>query len=46
MYGVSFADPVAYGVGMGLMFLTAIVAAWLPARKAAGVDPMTALRCE
>jgi ABC-type antimicrobial peptide transport system permease subunit len=39
-------DPVILAAGTLVLALTATIAASLPARRAAGVDPMTALRCE
>jgi predicted permease len=39
-------DPVILLVGVGVMVVVAGVACLIPARNAAGVDPMTALRCE
>ena len=43
---VSFADPVALVAGPLVMIACALVASWLPARRAARIDPMKALREE
>ena len=46
LYGVSIADPTAYGAGIAIILLVAALAAFLPARRAASVDPARALRNE
>src|SRR6185436_13174314 len=43
---VSFADPIALVAGPLVMIACALVASWLPARRAARIDPMKALREE
>ena len=44
--GVSATDPPTYVFVSMLLALSGIGAAWVPARRAARVDPMTALRCD
>jgi putative ABC transport system permease protein len=39
-------DPVVFGGISAAVVLVALVASWIPARRAAGVDPMEALRDE
>ena len=46
LYGVSGADPVAIGAAGAVLLLAALLASWVPARRAARVDPMVALRME
>jgi putative ABC transport system permease protein len=46
LFQVSALDPVALAVACVVMTLVGIVAAWIPASRAAGVDPMTVLRDE
>jgi len=46
IYGVSPADPLTFVSVAGLVLLVALVASYFPARRAAGADPMRALRSE
>lgn len=46
LFGVSRADPLSYVVGLTVLTIAAIAAAWAPARQAARVDPIIALRAE
>jgi putative ABC transport system permease protein len=46
LYGVQASDPATFGLAAGAMILAAGLAGWIPARRAARVDPAVALRCE
>ena len=46
LYGVSSWDPLALGVAAGALALCAFCAALIPARRAASISPMDALRTE
>jgi ABC-type antimicrobial peptide transport system permease subunit len=46
LYGVSADDGVAYVVALGTVLACAVVAGFIPARRASRIDPMIALRAE
>ncbi|MGD0442322.1 MAG: ABC transporter permease [Edaphobacter sp.] len=46
LYGVTVYDPITLAASTALIMVTVLVAAALPARRAAGVQPMQALRTE
>jgi len=45
LYDVRPSDPITYAATALLLLGTALLAAWLPARRGARVDPTEALRC-
>jgi putative ABC transport system permease protein len=46
LYGVEPNDAATFAAAAGTLAVVALLAGWLPARRAARVDPMTALRSE
>ncbi|MEX2284724.1 MAG: ABC transporter permease [Gemmatimonadota bacterium] len=43
LYGVGPTDPLTYLAVLALVATLAMIAAWIPARRAAGIQPLTAL---
>jgi ABC-type antimicrobial peptide transport system permease subunit len=46
LYGVKPNDPATIAAGVAVLVAVALAATWIPARRAAGVQPMEALRHE
>jgi ABC-type antimicrobial peptide transport system permease subunit len=46
LFGVRPLDAASIAAALGILAMAAALAAWLPARRAASIDPMQALRTE
>jgi putative ABC transport system permease protein len=46
LFGIEPADPPTIALAAALLLVVAVAAAWVPARRATAVDPITALRGE
>jgi predicted permease len=46
LFGVGRLDPRSFAVAALVLLLSALAAAWLPARRAGGTDPVVALRAD
>ena len=46
LFNIAPSDPLTFATVAVLLALVALLATWLPARRAARVDPMSALRFE
>ena len=46
LFEVTPTDPVTYGAVAFVFIAAALIAGYMPARRAAAIDPIEALRCE
>jgi ABC-type antimicrobial peptide transport system permease subunit len=46
VFGISPSDPISFAIAAASLIVAALLATYLPARRAAAVDPMQALRAE
>ena len=46
LFGVKPWDPLAFTLVPAILAAVALIAVWIPARRATHIDPITALRCE
>jgi ABC-type lipoprotein release transport system permease subunit len=44
LFGVTPTDPVTFAATPAILLGVAVLACWIPARRAAGIDPVRALR--
>jgi predicted permease len=46
LFAMDAIDPISFAAALAVVSVMTVIAGWLPARRAANVNPVTALRCE
>ncbi|MBO0862579.1 MAG: hypothetical protein J2P21_29580 [Chloracidobacterium sp.] len=46
LFGVSVTDPLTFGSISSLLIIVALLACWIPARRATKIDPLQSIRSE
>jgi putative ABC transport system permease protein len=46
LFGIEVTDPATFAAIVGLLSLMVLIATWVPARRAARIDPLISLRAE
>jgi ABC-type antimicrobial peptide transport system permease subunit len=46
LFAMDAIDPASFAAALLVVSLMTVLASWLPAHRAAKIDPVTALRCE
>ena len=46
LYGVTPTDPIAFAGAVGVLIFLALLASYVPSRRAARLSPVLMLRCE
>ena len=46
LFAMDAIDPISFAGALAVVSVMTVIAGWLPARRAANVNPVTALRCE
>ena len=46
LFGMKSNDPLVFSIAVTVLVAAGLLAGWIPAQRAARIDPMTTLRCE
>ena len=46
LFGIGTSDPATFAAGSAFLAAVALLTCWIPARRTAGLDPVTTLRAD